>query len=128
MTMQQAQGSKATVVMLRGYGEDKLRSAIESGLLDAETRKMAERVLTEAQATRRENRILESRNKDLQARQAEYRQIHISAYQEAFNGKRRSRQRGAESPNTITGTGVLAGFVLGATVVAMITTLVILIA
>lgn len=127
--MQQAQGNKATVVMLRGYGEDRLRSAIESGLLDAETRKMAERVLTEAQATRRENRILESRNKDLQARQAEYRQIHISAYKEAFGGsKKHPRRRGAESANNITGTGVLAGFVLGATVVAMITTLVILIA
>lgn len=77
----------ARVIKLVGGGTDALRTAIESGVMSVEARRMAERVLAENGALRRRNVALELENRDLRLLNGRYREMEMRTIDQAIRAQ-----------------------------------------
>jgi len=77
----------ARVIKLVGGGADALRTAIESGVMSVEARRMAERVLAENGALRRRNEALALENRDLKLLNARYREMEMRTIDQAVRAQ-----------------------------------------
>lgn len=83
----------ARVIKLVGGGADALRTAIESGVMSVEARRMAERVLRENEILKRRLREAEAENRDLKVLNRKYREMEMRTIQTAVDAQEGAQAR-----------------------------------
>ena len=83
----------ARVIKLVGGGADALRTAIESGVMSVEARRMAERVLRENEILKRRLRETEEENRDLKVLNRKYREMEMRTIQTAVDAQEGAQAR-----------------------------------
>ena len=91
----------ARVIRMVGQGEQAMKQAIESGMLSADTERMAKSVLTQCERAQERARRLEDENRMLMAVNGEYRRMELERIRceverEEARAKRRERHARAK--------------------------------
>lgn len=108
----------ARVVRLSGYGENRLREAIQSGMLTADAERAYRQVIEDNKRLRRENRVLRERLAIVQASRRNERRDRVEAYRLVLAKDAEYQQ--ARDWRTA---GFVAAAALGGILVAIATTL-----
>lgn len=84
---------RASVIMLRGHGEDRLRQAMMQGLIRDELTADVQDVLRQIEAVKRDNQMLSDSFRHQKQENERFKKIYFDALLAAEKAKRRKKQR-----------------------------------
>ena len=89
----ESEQQRASVIMLRGYGEERLRQAMMQGLIRDELAADVQEVLRQSESVKRDNKFLRESLCHQKQEVERYKKIYFNAIYAAETAKRRKRQR-----------------------------------
>lgn len=87
------EGNRASVVYLKGHGEQRLRTAIMQGLVREEIKDCVDEVLAQNEAMKAEKDVLIAKNSQLERELERYSRVYKNAMAEFNRAQKRKRKR-----------------------------------
>ena len=108
---------RASVVMLRGHGEQRLKQAIMQGLVREEVASDVEEVLRQIEKTKADNALLADQKKRLEGELGRYRSIYFDAIR-AHQREKARKARATAAAGYIIAFAAIFAIVLLCTIIA----------